>query len=63
MCETERMLPFESRSLLLASVSEQGQTLSASLIFCIQKARPLCLPVPSQISNSLARSLCDFFSL
>lgn len=42
-------------------MSEKGQMLSASLIFYIQKSHPLCLPEPSQISHSLALSLCDFF--
>ena len=61
VCEPEIMLSVEYLNLILASVSEKGQMLSASLISCIQKSCPLCLPVHSQISHSLALSLWDFF--
>lgn len=54
---------FEYLGLIFASMGEKGQMLSASLIFGIQNSRPLCLPVHSKISHSLALSLCDFLSL
>lgn len=54
---------FEYLGLIFASMSEKGQMLSARLIFCIQNSCPLCLPVHSQISHSLALSLCDVLSI
>lgn len=60
VCSTKIIPPLEHLSLVFASMSVKGQMLSASLMVCIQKSHPFCLPAPSHISHSLARSLCDF---